>query len=562
MKRYKIRDEILDTDREELREYSDLVSKLLYHRGIQSSEAAKHYFNPSYEDHTHDPFLLKNMEKVVERILKAIKENDKVTIYSDYDADGIPGAVVLSDFFEKIGFNNFDVYIPHRNKEGFGLNKEAIEKICEEGTKLLITIDCGIADVDEVDLASVLGLEVIITDHHEPNGKNPKAFGIINPKIDGCQYPEKMLCGSGVVFKLVQALIQKGNFDLPNGWEKWLLDMVGIATLSDMVPLTGENRVFAHYGLIVLRKSPRVGILRLLKKARIRQSTLNDVDVGFTISPRINAASRMGEPKLAFQMLRSKDEVEAEGLVKELDKINNERKGIVAAMVKEAKKHVEKSNPPHAISCGNPSWKPSLLGLAANSIAGEYGKPTFLWGRGEGKDLKGSCRGNGEVNVLDLMSKVGGGILETFGGHKEAGGFVINLDKVDLFEDRLNEVSIEGDSESYIEIDSKIDIDDVDENFLNTIDKLSPFGVGNRRPMFLIENILPERIDFFGKSKEHMKLVFRKKYGNINAIAFFKGMDSWTSPIKENERVSLVVEIERSQFNGTSELRLKIIDVI
>lgn len=558
MKKYVLREEIPDALKEEFKDYSDLISHLIYHRGIMNKEEAKSYFNPSYTDEIHDPYLLKNMDKVVSRILKGIKENEKITIYSDYDADGIPGAVILSEFFEKIGFENFDVYIPHRNIEGFGLNMKALEKIKETDTTLLITIDCGIADVDEVDYANTLGIDVIITDHHEPNGKNPLAYGIINPKIEGCQYPEKMLCGSGVVFKLVQALIQKGNFELTEGWEKWLLDMVGIATISDMVPLKGENRVLAHFGLLVLRKSKRAGILKLLRKSRINQRYLSDTDIGFTISPRINAASRMGEPKLAFEMLKTKDDMKAIELVKELDRINNLRKGLVASMVKEVKKHVEKSNPKKVIAYGNPNWKPSLLGLAANSISNEFNMPTFLWGRGEGTDLKGSCRGNGEVDILSLMEKITPSTLITYGGHKEAGGFVIKLEEVDFLEKRLNEVCDDLGEEASIFIDARLNPDELNHNLHNQIDKLGPFGVGNERPTFLIENIILKNIETFGKNKEHLKL----KVGNLSAISFFKGLNSWAKPLVEGGVVSLVVELEKSQFNGMNELRLKIIDII
>ena len=265
MTKYVTRPEIPEEAREELREYSDLLAHLLFHRGINSKEKSDDFFDYSYEK-LHNPFLLKDMDKAVDRVLCSINNNEKICIYSDYDADGIPAAVILSDFFDKIGYEKYFVYIPHRNKEGFGLNNSAIDKIKKEDTSLIITLDCGIADVDQVEYAKSLDIDVIITDHHETSGVVPDAYAIVNPKQDACQYPEKMLCGSAVSFKFVQAIIEKGDFDIPLGWEKTLLDMVGIATLSDMVPLVGENRILASFGLTVLRMSPRKGLQKLLYK--------------------------------------------------------------------------------------------------------------------------------------------------------------------------------------------------------------------------------------------------------------------------------------------------------
>ena len=250
MSKYAVREAPSDEIEKELLGYSPLVRQLLYGRGIVSVEEAEKFLNPNYDTHTHDPFALKDMEKAVERILLAVQNDERIAIFSDYDADGIPGAVVLHDFFKRIGYLNFENYIPDRHGEGFGLNGLAIEKLAERGAKVLVTIDCGITGVDEALRAKELGMDLIITDHHLPVLVLPSAFAILNPKQSDCAYPEKMLCGSGVVFKLVQALTSKLktiNLQLSIGWEKWLLDMVGLATLSDMVPLVGENRVFAHY---------------------------------------------------------------------------------------------------------------------------------------------------------------------------------------------------------------------------------------------------------------------------------------------------------------------------
>ncbi|MEX1087263.1 MAG: DHH family phosphoesterase, partial [Candidatus Paceibacterota bacterium] len=234
--------------------HSPLINHLLQRRGITTPEDAERFLKPNYDEHIHDPFLMLGMKEAVERVLQAIDNNEKVLIYSDFDADGIPGAVVLHDFFKEIGFENFTNYIPHRHDEGFGVHLDAIDQFEKDGVQLLITIDCGIADVDEVARAREHGIDVIITDHHEPNGKEPDTVATLDPKQKKCNYPFKELCGSGVIFKLVQGVLATRNFGVTEGREKWYLDMVGLATLSDMVPLVGENRVFASYGLKVLQR--------------------------------------------------------------------------------------------------------------------------------------------------------------------------------------------------------------------------------------------------------------------------------------------------------------------
>ncbi|MBP6858944.1 MAG: DHH family phosphoesterase, partial [Candidatus Pacebacteria bacterium] len=401
-KEYRIRRPLNVDERNAIGGISDVAAHLLFHRGIIDREGAERFLQPDYSAHVHDPFLLKDAEKAAARIIQALRDSERIAIYADYDADGIPGAVMWNDFLRRIGYANYSIYIPHRHNEGFGLNVEAVEQLAAEGVKLLITLDCGISDVEPVRRANELGLEVIITDHHEPPAQLPTAFAIVDHKQEDCIYPDKNICGTGVGFKLIQAVIKKG-IPWKEGHEKWLLDMVGIATLSDMVPLVGENRVFAYYGLQVLRKSPRKGLVRLLAKLKMSQPHLSEDDIAFMITPRINAASRMGVPMDAFKLLAAETEDEARTHADHLDEINNERKGIVAALVKEVKKIIREryETPPHAIVLGNPDWKPSLLGLVANTCAEEFDRPVFLWGRdGEGC-LKGSCRSEGTSNIVE-----------------------------------------------------------------------------------------------------------------------------------------------------------------
>ncbi|MEI7463546.1 MAG: DHH family phosphoesterase, partial [Candidatus Taylorbacteria bacterium] len=386
---------------------SDTVAHLLFHRGITDSLSAQKFIEPDYEASTHDPFLLKDAEKSAIRIILAIENNERIAVYSDYDADGIPGAAIFNDFFKRIGYKNYSIYIPHRHDEGFGVNVDAVMQLAGDGVKLLITIDCGITDVEPIRVACEKGIDVIVTDHHEPPTELPPAFAIIDHKQADCKYPDKNLCGSGVAYKLIQAILKKNRLGLKEGMEKWLLDLVGIATMSDMVPLLGENRTFAHYGLAVLRKSPRKGIMQLLRKLGINQRHLTEDDIAFMITPRINAASRMGVPMDAFKLLSADNDDDAYTAANHLDKINNERKGVVASLVKEVKKilharYGESSSSPQTpqggigedlspqagvlvatsipavIVLGNPDWRPSLLGLVANTVAEEYDRPVFL----------------------------------------------------------------------------------------------------------------------------------------------------------------------------------------
>ncbi|MDO8594054.1 MAG: DHH family phosphoesterase [bacterium] len=611
MSKYSVRGAPSSEIEKSLLAYSPLVRQLLYGRGIVSAELAEAFLNPNYDTQTHDPFALKDMEKAVERILKAVQNEERIAIFSDYDADGIPGAVVLHDFFKRIGYLNFENYIPDRHGEGFGLNSKAVGELARREAKILITIDCGITDVQEVAHANKFGIDVIITDHHIPLRKGggesasrglsttlpasesgtpfikgdqlPPAFAILNPKQSDCQYPEKMLCGSGVVFKLVQALVSRlktsklPNFQtlkLPTGFEKWFLDMVGIATLSDMVPLTGENRVFAHFGLKVLRKSPRKGLSELLSVLRLNRSDITEDDVGFSISPRINAASRMGVPMDAFRLFATTDDAEATTLAKHLDKINNERKGKVASLVKEVRRVVEergpstgsgRQQPRKVVVAGNPNWRPALLGLVANSLAEDMQCPVFLWGREESVELKGSCRSGGGVD-LSLMMQEAHSVFSDFGGHKEAGGFSTTLEKVHLLEAELErayeKVRSEYKGEQTAFADAVLSFDDVHMRTHEEVQKLAPFGVGNPKPVFLFENAKVRKMEQFGKEKQHLKLTFAKSDGvYVNAIQFFAKPEDFPVALQEGRPINLIANLERSTFGNRIELRLRIVDI-
>lgn len=571
---YLIRRPLSSEERNALSIASPITAHLLFHRGICTSKEAQEFLNPDYNISCHDPFLLKDAEKSAKRIIQAIQSGQKIAIYSDYDADGIPGAAIFDDFFHRIGYTNFLIYIPHRHDEGFGVNEGAVEELIESGVNLIVTVDCGITDVKAIHLATSKGIDVIVTDHHEPPSELPPAFAIVDPKQNDCLYPDKNLCGSGVAYKLIQAILKQERFGLKEGMEKWLLDLVGIATLSDMVPLIGENRVFAHYGLAVLRKSPRKGIMQLLRKLRISQSHVTEDDIAFMVTPRINAASRMGAPIDAFHLLTAKTDEQGRASANRLDEINNERKGVVSALVKEIKKAVKErhlDHMPSVIVLGNPNWRPSLLGLAANSCAEEFERPVFLWGRDGESVIKGSCRSEGSTHVVELMRAVEPGVIAQFGGHKHSGGFSVSNEQIHYLDIKLNEAmdkillgsSARASSVNEKSIDMEMNIDDIGPSLHSDLAKLAPFGIGNPKPVFLFRNACPQSVRFFGKTNDHVEIVFKKINGaNIKAISFFGAGTEWAKNMKSGMSIDLIASVEKSMFQNKPEIRLRIEQVI
>ncbi len=536
--------------------FPELFESLLSARGIGANERDA-FLNPSYEK-LHDPLLLPDMEIARERVIRAILAKERIAVFSDYDADGIPGAAMLADFFRRAGHTNIEFYIPHRHDEGFGLNADAIKELAERGATLLITLDCGTADLEEAKLAKELGFDLIITDHHEPKDELPAAYAIVNPKLKGSAYPFDGLCGTGVAFKLVQAILAKERFGIAPGQEKWLLDLVGIATLSDMVPLTGENRILARFGLEVLRKTRRPGLLALLRNLNINPTYLTEDDITFMITPRINAASRMGSPEDAFILLSTEKGLEAERVAAHLEKINQERKGLVGSLVKAAKHELEKREVlREVIVIGNPDWRPALLGLIANSLVEEYSRPAFVWGRdGEGV-LKGSCRSYNGYDLFALMSLAPESFIE-FGGHKGAGGFSLTLEQVGSLEDKLSTaLATLASKEVEVEASLSVSLNDIGEDLWKTVAQFAPFGMGNEKPVFKITNAPVTSLRQFGKEQNHLELMLDN---GVKAISFFSTPESYKLPA-ELSSCTLSANLEKSYFRNRPEVRLRIVDI-
>jgi single-stranded-DNA-specific exonuclease len=547
----------------DLVEHDELLAKLLVARGISDKDDVRAFLSPNYETGLFDPFQLHTMHAAVFRVERAIKNNEKIAVFSDYDADGIPGAVVLHDLFKALHYENVVTYIPHRHYEGFGLSVQAVEKLAKEQVTLIITVDCGTTDIEAVDYANNTGVDVIITDHHEVPTTLPDAVAIVNPKLGN--YPFPHLCGAAVAFKFAQAVLRVLNHTLAPGMEKWWLDMVGVATIADMVPLVGENRVFAHYGLMVLRKTRRPGMVQLLKKAKIAPHYLSEDDIGFVLAPRINAASRMDAPERAFSLLTESDNAIVTSIARDLEELNNERKGMVSAMTREINEHLQTvQDVPNVIVYGNPKWRPALAGLVATKIADEYRRPVFIWGRDGNDVLKGSCRSGGGVSVVSLMNATKH-LFKEFGGHHASGGFSLIEGKVFSFSDSINDayalLAIDLIEEVAAMPDIYATFSDIS-RLHHVFSKLAPFGTGNPRPLVGFFQVIPEKVEQFGKTKEHLKLLFRSEYKDIEAIAFFSSAADFTTPPREGYPCTLHTYLEQSFFMNRQQLRLRIIDII
>lgn len=426
-----------------------LQNTILEQKGfdLKKKEEIEKFLSPNWDRDLLDSSKIKDIKKAIKRIKDAIDKNEKIIIYADYDCDGIPGAVVLNDLFEKINYKNFSVYIPHRHNEGYGLNMNAIQRFIDEKVSLIITVDVGITNISEIKFAEENGVNVIVTDHHLPVLDEvdkqilPEAFAIVNTKQVGDKYKEKFLSGAATVWKLVNAFLNKyrRDFNVGEGWEKWLLDMVGIATIADLVPLKGENRLFAKYGLEVLKKTKRPGLLKIFSNARILTRKINEDDIAFGIAPRVNAASRMAEPIHAFYALLQNEE--AANFANELESYNKARK----QETKDAETVIdyEKFREDKIVLIGDEKWTPGIIGLVASKVCETVKKTTFVWGLGEDENiLKGSVRSREDgYNVVEIMTECQY-LLENFGGHEMAGGFAIHKNNLGKFQTFLKSYSL------------------------------------------------------------------------------------------------------------------------
>ncbi|HEY4476616.1 MAG TPA: single-stranded-DNA-specific exonuclease RecJ [Candidatus Paceibacterota bacterium] len=583
-KRWRLREEISPSADEALKAFPKLIRPLLHARGFVNETMARLFLEPDYDRDLHNPFLMQDMARAVARIQRALEAGEKIIIFGDYDADGIPAAVILASFFNHVGYSNYEVYIPDRHEEAYGLNAEAITGFARGGATLIITVDCGVSNQPEIVLANSLGLEVIVTDHHAVPEVLPLAYAIVNPKRLDDQYPYKMLCGAGVAFKLVQALAQSQNSrvftrllagsdadenfaigPVKDGWEKWLLDLVAIATVADMVPLTGENRALTHFGLIVLRQSPRPGIVALCRAFKLNQAQLTIDDIAFSIGPRLNSASRMAHGLQAYRLLATADPVEAASVAATLEDNNRARRGLVATVLAQAEAMIDHSPDQIVIVCGDPSWSLGVLGLAASRLVERYQRPVFLWSKNGRGEIKGSCRASGTVNVVGLMRSAGhNDFFNNFGGHTSAGGFSLTASRVGDLAERLaiayRQLNIAKVEEELL-LDAELSLVLANAKTASLLDQLGPFGLENPKPIFLFRNIPLVVARSFGTDRAHLEITLGDGQVSRRAIGFFMSPDRFGQTLQSGQPIDLAATLEQSYFRGCPELRLRIVDL-
>lgn len=544
-------------------EFQKITLQMLWDRGLKTQKQIDEFFNPDYDQDLYDPFLLKDVKKALKRIEQAARKHEKVAVFADYDADGICGAVLLHEILNTYGIKP-ENYIPDRNTEGYGLNVKAIGEIAKKNIKLILTIDCGVTDVEEVKLANKLGMEVIIIDHHEIPKKLPSAFAIINPKQKNCKYPFKQLSATGVAFKIVQAVRITKN--LPISWEKWLLDLVAISTITDSMLILGENRTLVKYGMIVLSQTKRLGLKILIENARIK-GDLSTHTIGFIIGPRINAASRVDHGTVAFNLLMAKHKDDAEKLALGLETRNQERQRQMDKTFKEARERAKTNlNKSKIIFEADETWTAGLVGLVAQKLRDEFWRPCFIC---QISREHVTCSARGGIDGFDVIKALNEckQFLEEYGGHPFAGAFradIQNLDKIKKsLEKTANKELTKKELTPVLEIDAEISVDELNWKTFEEIQKFEPFGTSNPKPLFLMEGVKIVGMRNVGTKENHLKLSLEKEYKGgtkyIDAIGF--NLVGSCDKMELGDSIDVVFEILANEWNGTKELQLKITDM-
>jgi single-stranded-DNA-specific exonuclease len=556
---------------EKFPEYSKLTLQLLWDRNLRNQKTIDEFFNPDYDQDLHDPFLLKDVRLLIKRVDLAAKRKEKVVVFADYDADGICGGVILNEILKSVGIEP-DIYIPDRNKEGYGLNFKAIEEISKKGVTLILTVDCGITDVDEIKMANKLGIDVIIVDHHEIPKKLPPALAIIDPKQKSDKYPFKDLAATGVAFKVLQAFFRSKK--IPVRQEKWLLDLVAIATVTDSMLLLGENRTLVRYGLIVLSQTKRIGLRELMRIARVKpvfnpqtlDTNLNTYTLGFILGPRLNAASRIDHGTTAYRLLTAISKEDAEEVSLKLEQKNQERQRTTERILREARNRIlAYSQKRKIIFEGDESWIAGIVGLVAQKLTDEFCIPCFIYQKLKDGSI-GSARGVPGFNVVKALTACKKFLTE-FGGHYGAAGFrILNKDLKDFhraIEKYSNRELKTEEITPYLHIDADIDINDLNWVTFEQLEKMAPFGEGNPAPLFLLKEVRITEMKSVGATNCHLKLSLEKDaergVKKLKAIGF--GLAGFCDKIKLGEKVDIVFELIANEWNGSRELQLKIVDL-
>ncbi len=552
------------------------LAALLAQRGISTFDEAKKFFRPSFDD-LHDPFLMKDMDKAVERILKAVEKGERIMVYGDYDVDGTT-AVSLVYTFLKSFHKKVEFYIPDRYKEGYGISYKGIDTAVEHGAKLMITLDCGIKAVDKVKYAKEKGLDIIIADHHRPGDELPYAVAVLDAKRDDCNYPFNELSGAGVGFKLAQAITQKKGLD--DGFLKESVDLVAVSIAADIVPITGENRVLAYYGLKRLNKNPRPGILTLLKSAGVKENTDPDSDnyfekeitisdLVFLLGPRINAAGRIESATDSVKLLISKDLDYAEKLGVQINNMNSYRRDLDRDITKEAIERISSSEEllkKKTTVLFNPDWHKGVIGIVASRLIENFYRPTIVLTKSDGL-ITGSARSIKNFDIYDAIDSCSH-LLEHFGGHTFAAGLAMkpeNFEKfVECFEKYAQEHLTDDMMVPEIDVDMELYVSDINSKFFRILKQFAPFGPGNMHPVFqsqdLIDTGFAKAVGKNGNTHLKFSVVHKHHTGNpVPAIAF--NMGHHVEKIKDGNSFKICYNITENTWQGITKLQLRVKDI-
>ena len=533
---------------------SGILARILVNKNITQKDEIDLFMNPTRKDF-HNPFLMPDMEIIVDRVLQAIEQKEKIMIYGDYDADGITSITILKSFLEERGLEVAS-YIPNRLDEGYGLNKTALKKIYDDGYRLIITVDCGISGIDEVDYANSLGMEVLITDHHEPAETLPKAVAVVDAKRKDNKYPFNQLAGVGVVFKLIQAISIK--LDLEEKEYLKYLDIVCIGTISDIVPLIDENRVIAKLGLKLIAQTKNIGLKALLEVIGFKN--IDSTTISFGVAPRINACGRMGDEQVALDLFLEKDYDKAKELAIKLNEYNIERQTIEKSIFDEATEKIEKNEKDKAcIIVGSEGWHHGIIGIVASKVTEMYFKPSILICF-EGNDGKGSGRSIPGFDLHDALTECSD-YLEKFGGHSMAVGVTVSRDKFELFKNKFEEYAKSHDVDKIIpviNIDSELSLKNIDIDSVKSLQKLEPYGEANKMPVFMIRNLKINSIRALSEGK-HLKLTLKDDGYMINAIGF--NMGNLSNEYLIDDKVDVIGNLDINSFNGNDSIQLILKDI-
>ncbi len=521
---------------------SDIMAKLLISRNIEFNDI-DNFLNGKL-DNLIDPYKIKDMNKLVERIDKAIKKKEKICIYGDYDVDGITSITIMYKFLTKLGAEVM-YYLPDRLLEGYGINNNALDEIKKQGVSLVITVDCGITAIEEVEHAKEIGLDICITDHHECAQDLPDALAIVNPKRKDDTYPFKFLAGVGVAFKTISAVAKKYN--LPEEEYLKYLDIVSIGTISDIVPLVGENRIISKYGLKMMVHTKNIGLKALIKLVNSKE--IDSMMVSFGMAPRINACGRMGNASAAVKLLLENDEKRAEQIALELDNLNQERKNVEAVIYDEALDIIKKNelDKKSSIVLYNSSWHNGVIGIVASRLVNLYYKPVILLTK-ENDIIRGSGRCPSGFSIYDALTECKDYVIQ-FGGHELAAGLSILEENIDSFIETFDEAcrkKSDAISEQIIEVDAQIERKDLNAQIIKDIREMKPYGQSNQVPVFLYKGVKVSAIRTI-KEEKHLKLVLKDDRSLIDAVGF--SMGARRDEIRIGDKIDVVGTIELNTYN-------------